>query len=100
MSWLGRVRNGRLLLIERSSKSEESFVVAVSRAVERSANVQEDEAQAGQGRVSLNLAQQFWEYELKGVGLPWRRQHTALQIDASVVRTPGAQVAARRKESG
>ena len=85
-SLLSRVENlphCKLLLMEDTSKFEDSFVEAVRRALEHSSESgEEPEQREIKVVVSLNMAQQVWEYELKGVGFPYTTQRTALQIDS------------------
>ena len=77
LSWAAHLPNCRLLPMDDSTRFEESFVEAVGRALEGG----EEEPRQVKVVVSLNLAQQLWEYELKGVGFPYTIQRTALQID-------------------
>ncbi len=77
-----RLGNCRMLLMDDTSRFEDLFLEEVGRALERATGVsEEEEPKQLKVVVSLNLAQQFWEYELKGVGFPYTTQRTTLQID-------------------
>lgn len=84
LSRVDHLPNCRLLLMEDSSQFEELLIEAVKRALEHESGGGEGEEEDQRQLkvvVSLNLAQQVWEYELKGVGFPYATQRTALQID-------------------
>jgi hypothetical protein len=82
VSRVNSLPNCQLLLLDDSTRLVDSFVEAIGRALERSAGGgEEEEPKQVKVVVSLNLAQQLWEYEVKGVGFPYETRRTALQID-------------------